>query len=77
MKPHAILVDFETRAGLGPTFAARLLGIPYISYAQYRNHSRPLKPTLTYHMEVLLLLDSRVLKARIERIVHGDEKISP
>lgn len=72
-KPHAILVDFETRTGLGPTYAARLLGIPYISYAQYRNHTRPLKQTFMYHIEVLLLLDKRVLQERIERIAHGDQ----
>lgn len=73
-KPHPVLIDFEARTGLGPTFAARLLGIPYISYAQYRNHTRPLKTTMVYHMEVLLLLDRRVLAERIERIAHGIEE---
>ena len=72
-KPHPTLIDFETRTGLGPTYAARLLGIPYISYAQYRNGTRPVKTTLTYHIEVLLLLDKRVLKDRIERIANGDQ----
>jgi len=74
MKPHPAIVEFETRTGLGPTYAARLLGIPYISYAQYRNHTRPMKPTLLYHMEVLLLLEKGTLNARIERIAHGNEK---
>jgi hypothetical protein len=70
-KPHPILVDFETRTGLGPTYAARLLGIPYISYAQYRNHTRPLKQQLVFHMDVLLLLDKRALNERIERLAYG------
>lgn len=74
MKPHPAFVDFETRTGLGATFAARLLGIPYISYAQYRNQTRPVKTTLLFHMEVLLLLEAKVLRARIERIAHGNEK---
>jgi len=39
---NAILVEFEKRNGIGPTYAARLLGIAYPTYAAYRSDSRVL-----------------------------------
>jgi len=70
-KPNALMAKFEAHTGLGPTFAARLLGLPYISYAQYRNGSRTLKACHRYHMEVLMLLDEGTLKERIDEVFNG------
>lgn len=69
--PNEFMTKFEAHTGLGPTFAARVLGLPYISYAQYRNRSRKLKACHRYHMEVLMLLDEATLKARIEDVLYG------
>lgn len=69
--PHPKLLQFESHTALGPTFAARLLGIPYISYAQYRSSTRPLKKQLVFHMEALMLLDAEVLRKRISEVVYG------
>lgn len=34
------LLNFEKQLGIGPTFAARLLGVAYPTYAAYRAGSR-------------------------------------
>ena len=65
------MTDFEAHTRLGPTFAARLLGLPYISYAQYRSGARKLKTCHRYHMEALMLLDRDTLKARISEVFDG------
>lgn len=69
---NSTLFNFERRTSLGPTFAARLLGMPYISYAQCRNGTRILKPHHIYHVEVLLLLDKETLMNRIREVCYGD-----
>jgi hypothetical protein len=69
-EPNAILLDFERRTRLGPTFAARLLGLPYVSYAQYRSRTRELKLCHIRHIEVILLLDPDVLQRLIESHAH-------
>lgn len=69
--PLPILTDFEHRTNLGPTFAARLLGIPYITYSQYRSGARPWKPCHQRHIEVILLLDPAVLAKVIQEHAHG------
>lgn len=67
------LLALEAHTGLGPTFVARLLGLPYISYAQYRSGERSLKTTHVYHCEVLMLLDQKALSKRIKEVVYADE----
>lgn len=68
-KPNPVLVAFETRTSLGPTFAARLLGMEYPTYAQYRSGRRPLKDTTIRHIDLLLFLTPAQLQEWIER--HG------
>lgn len=70
-EPNPTLTDFERRINLGPTFAARLLGLPYITYAQYRSGTRDIKLCHVRHIEVILLLTPDVLKRLIEKEVHG------
>lgn len=70
-EPNPILVDFEQRTGLGPTFAARVLGIPYISYAQYRSGARKMKLSMERHIEVILLLSERARTDHIRKALHG------
>lgn len=72
-RPNTTLVNFESHTGLGPTFAAKLLGMPYITYAQYRSGTRPIKTQHIYHVEVLLLLDQKVLQKRIKEVVYAEE----
>lgn len=71
-KPNQILVNFERHTSLGPTFAARLLGMPYISYAQCRSGSRVLKLHHEFHIQVLLLLDEEILMQRINEVCYGE-----
>ncbi len=71
--PHPKLLQFESHTALGPTFAARLLGLPYISYAQYRSGTRPLKKQLVFHMEAVMLLEPEVLRQLIAEVVHGTD----
>jgi hypothetical protein len=54
--PLPLLVDFESRVHLGPTFAARLLGLPYVSYAQYRSGLREFKRTHKLHVKAILMM---------------------
>jgi len=68
--PNPLLVAFESRTGLGPTYAASLLGMPYITYSQYRSGSRPLKPTVLRHIELVLFLEPHQLLHWIEKYGH-------
>jgi hypothetical protein len=70
-EPHPTLVDFEQRIGLGSTGAARLLGLPYITYAQYRSGERQLKTCHVRHIEALLLLQPSSLSTLIESYTNG------
>lgn len=72
-KPNPTLVDFESRTGLGPTYAAKLLGLPYISYAQYRSGDRSPKQQHIYHINALLLLEPKVLQKLIKELVYGNK----
>lgn len=69
--PHPVLAYFEEQTSLGPTFAAKVLGMPYISYAQYRNFSRPWKTCHERHIEVILMLEPKVRSRYIERMLNG------
>ena len=70
--PNPILIDFERRIKRGPTFAARVLGMPYITYAQYRSGARPFKLFHQRHIEVILLLPREAREVYIEGILNGD-----
>lgn len=65
------LLQLETAIGLGPTYAARMLGIAYPTYAQYRSGRRPLQLYHDLHIEALLELPhsklSRLIEARAWR----------
>lgn len=50
------ILGFEKATALGPTYAARLLGVAYPTYAQYRSGRRPLQRYHERHIEALLLL---------------------
>jgi hypothetical protein len=64
--PNPLLVSLESRTGLGPTYAAALLGMPYITYSQYRSGKRPLKSTVVRHIELVLFLNPEQLLIWIE-----------
>lgn len=71
-EPHPALVEFERRINLGPTFAARVLGLPYITYAQYRSGARDLKLAHLRHVEVILLLPQNTRDQYIRKVLHAD-----
>jgi hypothetical protein len=70
----AELVDFETAVDLGPVKAARLLGVAYVTYNQYRNGSR--EPPLYHqrHIEAVLALSGPGRAALIRKhTAHASE----
>lgn len=67
------LISFEKKIGLGSTFAARLLGVAYPTYASYRNQSRELPLYHARHVRHLLLLQDDVLRREIEEIANGND----
>jgi hypothetical protein len=70
---NKVLVAFEKATGLGPTRAARLLGVAYVTYAQVRSGARPLQKYHARHMECLLLLPRTTLDKLIKEYVDGDK----
>lgn len=66
---NAILLRFENSIGLGATYAARLLGVAYPTYAQYRSGRRELPLYHQRHIEALLRLSESELTGLIEK--HG------
>lgn len=67
---NPVLLDFEQRTGLGPTFAARLIGTAYPTYAQYKSGARPLPRYHRNHVQALLLLSPVVLEQLIQEHVN-------
>lgn len=66
------LLRLEQRTKLGPTYAAKLLGLAYVTYAQCKSGSRPLQTYHERHVEALLLLPAAALSKLIERYIdHG------
>lgn len=65
------LLRLEEAIGLGSTYASRLLGMQYITYAQIRNGSRPLMKYHERHIEALLLLPKATLARLIEAHAYG------
>ena len=68
---NAILLRFEKSIGLGATYAARLLGVAYPTYAQYRSGRRELPLYHERHIEALLRLPEVELTGLIEK--HGQK----
>jgi hypothetical protein len=66
------LLHFEKVIKLGPTFAARMLGVAYPTYAQYRSGRRELQKYHARHIEALLLLPKPALNKLIERHANGN-----
>ena len=66
---NAILLRFEKSIGLGATYAARLLGVAYPTYAQYRSGRRELPLYHQRHIDALLRLPESELTGLIEK--HG------
>ena len=64
---NKVLLHFEKATDLGPTFAARLLGVAYPTYAQYRSERRELPLYHANHIEVLLLLS----RPNLEKVING------
>lgn len=65
------LIHFEKTCGIGPTFAARLLGVAYPTYAQYRSGRRSLQQYHERHIEALLMLSKVARQKLIERHANG------
>ncbi len=60
------LVKFERYCGIGSTRAAKVLGVAYPTYAQYRSARRELPTYHEYHIKVLLMLSREALINVIE-----------
>jgi hypothetical protein len=71
---NPLFLQFEAHTGLGPTKAARLLGLQYVTYAQRRSGMRPVKQEHIFHMEALMLLSKKALEQRIKEVVHGSQE---
>ena len=51
---NLLLLAFEEELALGPTFAARMLGVAYGTYAHYRSGMRELPNYQCLHIETLM-----------------------
>lgn len=58
---NQFMIDFEAHVGLGPTRVAKILGIAYITYAQYKSSRRELPEYHQCHLLALWLLFDRGL----------------
>lgn len=70
---NPVLQEFERLVSLGPTFAARLIGVAYPTYAQYRSGRRELPTYHQRHIQALLALERKVLVKLIEEHVYGNK----
>lgn len=66
---NELILNFESRTGLGPVLAAKLLGYPYSTYAQFKNNKRAIKPYLRNHIYAVLLLPDDSLSRLIQEVV--------
>lgn len=64
------LLRLEKATALGPTHAARLLGVAYPTYAQYRSGRRSLPKYHVRHIEVIMLLSDKNLHQLIAHHVN-------
>lgn len=69
---NQFMIDFEAHVGLGPVRVAQLLGIAYITYAQYKSSRRELPPYHRHHMLALwLLYEHGMLPQHLKDITNG------
>lgn len=73
-EPAPVLIGLERHTALGPTAAARLLGLPYVSYAQYRSGLRQLKRQHLNHIKAVMRLDPRALRQHIEDSTNAEQQ---
>lgn len=63
------LLDFEEKLGVCPTQAARLLGVAWSTYSQYKNLRRELPRYIVYHIDTLESLRKehadRIIRKRV------------
>lgn len=71
---NQILIDFEFHTGLGPTYAARLLGVAYQTYAQYRSGKRVIPLYIKRHMDLVTALPPELLNSHITKYAPKKEK---
>ena len=71
---NTTLVEFEATVALGPTYAARLLGVSYSIYAQYRSEHRALPRYHRNHIQALLRVPRRELTKLIKEHAHGQNR---
>ena len=64
-------MEFEQHTALGPTFAAKLLGYAYPTYAQWRCGSRSMQIYTERHVRALMLLPAEVLEQQIKEQVYA------
>jgi hypothetical protein len=70
---NPIILDFEKHVELGPVAAAKLLGYPYSTYSQYKNHTRKVRPYLRRHIQAIVLLPRETLDQLISEILSDGE----
>ena len=73
MPPHPLLLTLERRIALGPTYVARLMGLAYVTYAQYRSGRRELQLYHQRHIEALLVLPEGRLAELVKEHAHGNK----
>lgn len=71
---NPILINFEFHTGLGPTYAARLLGVAYTTYSQYRNGKRVVPLYIQRHIEAVSILPTEILNIHITKHAPKKEK---
>lgn len=70
---NRLLIQFEKHTQLGPTYAARLLGYAYPTYAQWRAGSHVMQPHTERYVKALMLLPEDTLDGLIKEYVYGNQ----
>lgn len=73
-KEHPLLLRLEQRIALGPTYAARMMGLAYVTYAQYRSGRRALQLYHERHIEALLALPAAELTRITQEHAYGNKR---
>jgi hypothetical protein len=68
-------MQLEKHTGLGPTKAAKLLGVAYNTYAQYSSGRRVLPLYIERCARLVMLLDKGTLLKVIDLYVHGKKEV--
>jgi hypothetical protein len=71
---NPILIDFEFHTGLGPTYAARFLGIAYSTYAEYRRNGRKVPKYIQRHIQTVYLLSNDVLNEQLSKYAYKEAR---